>query len=128
MLDAVATKIDADASPGYIEVRTGSQPANANTAASGTLLATITLDDPAFTGAASSGSLTLDVSGTPTDSSADNTGTAGWARVYDGGGNAIFDGSVTASGGGGDFIITSTSVTSGQSVTLTATTVSLPAA
>lgn len=126
MLDAVSTKIDAG-SAGYLEIRTGSQPATANTAASGTLLVTITLKDPCVASGASSGTLTIDVSGTAPSGTAGNTGTAGWGRVYDSAANAIFDGSVTASGGGGEFIISSTSITSGQTVTLTATTISLAA-
>lgn len=120
MLDVISTKIDAGAGAGYLEVRSGSQPANANTAASGTLLVTITLKDPSVASGASSGVLTLDVSGTAPSGTAGATGTAGWGRVYDSNGNAVVDGSVGTSGT--DFIISSTSITSGQSVSLTATT------
>lgn len=124
--DARAAKVDGGAGPGYLEVRTGAQPANANTAASGTLLVTITLDDPAFGAGSSAGVLTADVSGTPTGTAV-ATGTAGWGRIYDSAGNAVVDGSVTASGGGGDFIISSTSITSGQDVELTSLTITDPA-
>ena len=46
--DAVVDRLDAGAAAGYIEIRTGSQPATADTAATGTLLGTLTLSDPAF--------------------------------------------------------------------------------
>ena len=60
--DAVVDLLDAGAGAGTIKIYTGSQPASANDAASGTLLATITLSDPAF-GAASTGVATM--AGTP---------------------------------------------------------------
>lgn len=124
-LDAIVDLVDAGAGAGTLEVRTGSQPANANTAATGTVLVTFTLADPAFA-AAASGAVDIDADPDVVDSSADNTGTAGWARVYDSNGNAIFDGSVGTSGT--DFIINTTSITAGQTVTLTSGTLTFPAA
>lgn len=41
--DAVVDRLDAGTGPGYVEIRSGSQPATANIAATGTLLATVTL-------------------------------------------------------------------------------------
>lgn len=124
MLDAIATALNAGSGAAYIEVRSGTQPANANTAASGTVLATITLTDPAQDGAASAGVLTIDAD-PDISATAAATGTASWARVYDSTGAAVFDGSVATSGG--DFTITSTSITSGQTVTLTVGTLTLAA-
>lgn len=120
-LDAALDLTDAGASPGYIEIRTGSRPATANTAATGTVLSTITLNDPAWA-AASGGSKALDVTPEPSDASADNTGTAGWGRVYDSTGAAICDGTV-----GTEFTLTSSSITSGQPVTITAGSITFPA-
>jgi hypothetical protein len=64
---------------GRVNVYTGSQPATADTAASGTLLGTLTLASDAFT-AASSGAVTINT--VTSDTSADATGTAGYVRFY----------------------------------------------
>lgn len=125
-LDAALDLTDAGASPGYIEIRTGSRPANANTAATGTILSTITCADPAWA-AASGGAKVLDASPDLTDASADNTGTAGWGRVYDSTGAAICDGECGVAGSGKEFILTSLSVTAGQAVTILDGTITFPA-
>jgi hypothetical protein len=122
-LDAIFDRADAGSGPGTIEVRTGSQPATADTAASGTLLVTFTLADPAFS-AASAGVKDLDAD-PDLSAAASDTGTAGWARCKDSAGNTVFDGSVGTSGT--DFIINSTSITSGQTVNLTLGSVTDPA-
>lgn len=116
MMDAVEAALDGGSGAATLEIRTGSQPATANTAASGTLLATLTLNDPA--GTQSGGVITLSVSPAVT-TSAVATGTAGWGRLKDSAGNTVLDGSVGTSGT--DFIIDSTSITSGQGVSLIAT-------
>lgn len=68
-----------DGGTGRINIYTGAKPADPDLAATGTLLATLTLATDAF-GAASSGTVTF---GTITsDTSADASGTAGWARIY----------------------------------------------
>lgn len=123
--NAITALVDAGTGAGTVQLRTGSQPATANDAASGTLLATFVLSDPAF-GAASAGVSTLDVTPLPSDA-ADATGTAGWARALDSAGATVIDGSVTASGGGGDFIIDNTSIVAAQTVNLTAWTITVPA-
>jgi hypothetical protein len=121
MLDTLVDTVDAGPAAGTVKVYTGAQPATADTAASGTLLLTFTCKDPAF-GAAGSGTVTLDT--TPALSAvAAATGTAGWARVADSTGATVFDGAVGTSGT--DFLISSTSVTSGATVTLSAGSLSL---
>ena len=121
--DAVVDLIDAGAAAGTIKIYSGSQPASANDAATGTLLATVALADPAF-GAASSGA----ASGTdPAAATASATGTAGWFRVADSNGATVFDGSVTATGGGGDMQLSSVSLTSGGSVDLSSLSYTTPA-
>lgn len=124
MMDVIESALDAGSGAATLEIRTGSQPANADTAASGTLLVTLTLNDPA--GTQSGGVITIDV--TPAISAtAVATGTAGWGRLMDSTGATVLDGSVATSGA--DFNIDSTSITSGQTVTLVATsTLTLPAA
>ena len=123
MLDVIDAAVNAGAGPGTIEIRSGTQPANADTAATGTLLAEFTLTDPAFETPASG---SMDIDATPDlTTTAVATGTATWARVLDSDDNVVFDGSVGTSGT--DFIITSTSITNGQTVTLTSGALSLAA-
>lgn len=124
-LDAVFDRADAGAGPATIKIYTGSQPATADTAASGTLLVTFTCADPAWS-AASGGVKTLDAD-PDLSAAAVATGTAGYARMADSTGTTVFDGSVTATGGGGDFTMNTTSITSGQTVTLLTGTMTDPA-
>lgn len=100
-----------------LKIRTGSAPADCATGDSGTVLASLTLPSD-WMAAASSG--TKAKSGTWQDTSADATGTAAHWRLYDSGGSTCHaQGTVTATGGGGDLTLDSTSVTSGQQVTIT---------
>lgn len=121
--DSVVDALDAGAGAGTIEIRTGSQPASANDAATGTVLATLTLGDPAF-GAAASGVATANAIAAVTGSAA---GTAGWFRAKDSDGNTVIDGSVTATGGGGDMELNTTTISVGVDVEVTAWTVTMPA-
>ena len=104
----------------HLYVYTGSQPASANSAASGTLLLDYDLTAETFT-AASGGSSSL--STLPVSATATATGTAGWARLTDG--TVRMDGSVGTSGT--DFLLATVAVTSGNMVNLTGLTLSLPA-
>lgn len=124
-VDAVVDLVDAGAGAGTLKIYTGSQPADADDAVSGTLLVTITFSDPAF-GAAASGSAAADV--TPALSAAAGAaGTAGWFRVADSTGATVFDGAITGTGGGGDIELDNTSIASGQTVTISSLTFSVPA-
>jgi hypothetical protein len=113
---------DAVFNDGTLEIRSGPQPAAASDAASGTLLASITLPADAFA-AASSGAKAK--SGTWSDASADAAGTAGWFRMKNSGDTARLDGSVTATGAGGDLTLDNTSIASAQAVTINSFSVSL---
>jgi hypothetical protein len=84
---------------GYIEVRTGTKPANPATAATGTLLAVFNMSNPAFGTWINGTSLANPISA---DTDIDANGVAGWFRVYSRDGVAIYDGTITATGGGGD--------------------------
>lgn len=122
--DAIAALIDVGAANGYVEIRTGAQPANPGTAASGTLLVTIQLNEPAF-GAASTGVVTADVSPALT-AAAVAAGTAGWFRAYDDNDLAVIDGSCGAVSSGEDMELSNTSIASGQDVTITSWTMTMP--
>jgi|SRR5688572_12018934 len=124
MADALVDRVDAGAAAGTLEIRTGSQPASANDAASGTLLATVTLADPGF-GAASSGAAAL--ASTPRTATGVASGTAGWFRAKDSDGNTAFDGSVTATGGGGDLELNTTTISTGVDFEITSGTITIPA-
>lgn len=113
-LDAVETNIGTSA---VLRIRSGAQPATCATADSGTVLATLSLPVD-WMAAASSGSKAL--SGTWQDLSADAAGTAGHFRIYDSGGTVCgIQGSITATGGGGDMTLDNTSIASAQQVTIT---------
>ena len=111
-IDAIETTIGTAPT---LTIRTGSPPASANDAASGTVLATMTLPSD-WWGAASGGVKTL--LGTWQDTSADATGTAGHFRIVGSGGT--LQGTVTATGGGGDMTLDNVSIATGQQVTITA--------
>ncbi len=112
-LDAVETAIGTSA---VLKIRTGAAPADCATADSGTVLATFNLPSD-WMAAASSGSKAK--SGTWQDTSADATGTAAHWRLYASDGTTVHaQGTVTATGGGGDLTLDNTSIASGQSVTI----------
>ena len=113
-LDAIETAIGVSA---VLKIRTGAAPANVGTADSGTVLATCNLPSD-WLAAASSGSKAK--SGTWEDASADATGTAAHFRIYASDGTtAHIQGTVTATGGGGDMTVDNTSFASGQAFTVT---------
>jgi hypothetical protein len=128
--DAIVDLVYGGSGAGVIRVYSGSQPATPATTATGDLLAEFTLSDPAF-GAASSGVATLDVTPALTDTGITD-GTAGWFRVLDsteaaGTGLGIIDGAVTATGGGGQLELNTTTISTGVDVSITSGTVTMPA-
>ena len=116
---ALATDIGSGA---IIEIRSGSKPATPETAASGTLLASITITG-SFT--SSGGVLTA---ADPAAANPANSGTAGHFRLKKSGGTAVLDGTITATGGGGDMTMGSTSVNTGVPVDLGVPTINVPVA
>ncbi|MFI7678575.1 hypothetical protein [Actinophytocola sp. NPDC049390] len=110
---------------GLLRIYTGAQPADADTAASGTLLAECTLANPAFGAANASGTATL--LSVPRTTTGLATGTAGWFRVVNRDGASVYDGLVSMSGGGGELILDNTSIASGQTVNITGLTYTQPA-
>lgn len=122
-LDAIEAAIGASA---VVKIRTGAAPANCAAADSGTVLATVNLPADYMSNASAGSKAKL---GTWEDASADAAGTCGHFRLYDSGGTVCHaQGTVTATGGGGDmtvdnvvlalgqdFIITSFTLTDGNS-------------
>ena len=117
-LDALEAHIGA--SP-ILRIRTGAPPANAGTAASGTVLAEMNL--PAdWMGAASSGSKAL--SGNWEDLEANAAGIAGHFEIVQGATRHI-QGTVTGTSGGGDMEIQNTNIAAGQQIVVNAFTLNI---
>lgn len=113
-LDAIETTIGTSA---VLQIRSGTVPANCAAANSGTVLATINCPTD-YLAAASGGSKAK--SGTWSDASADATGTAAHFRIFDSTATTChLQGTVTATGGGGDMEVSSTSFTAGASFEVT---------
>lgn len=111
-LDAFETAAGVSAK---LQIRSGAQPANCAAADSGTLLCEITL--PADYMAAASGGSKAKL-GTWSGTAA-ATGTAGHFRIKDSAGTVChFQGSITASSGGGDMELDNVSIASSQTVTV----------
>jgi hypothetical protein len=119
---AFITAIDAGAGPGKISFYTATRPTSPDDAVtSQTLLGTVTFSDPC--GTVSGGVLTFDT--ITDDSSADADGTTTWARLYDSADTAIMDMSVTATGGGGDIELNTTSIVTGGPISITSATLTM---
>lgn len=120
-LDAIETTIGASA---ILKIRTGAAPADCAAADSGTVLATLSLPSD-WMAAASSASKAK--SGTWQDLLADATGTAGHFRIYASDGTTCgMQGTITATGGGGDMTLDNTSIATNQPVTVSSFTITDP--
>ena len=118
--DAVADAEGDLLNTGTIQIRTGAQPANVGDAAAGTLLGTLTFSATAF-GAPSTGVVTA--AAITSDTSADNSGTAGHARLLNS--SAVIHSDATCAQGSGDFnfnnsVIVAGGIIAASSLTLTA--------
>jgi hypothetical protein len=117
-LDSIESTIGASA---VLKIRTGAPPATCATADAGTVLATFSLPSD-WMAAASAGSKAK--SGTWEDTSADAAGTAAHFRVYANDGTTCgIQGTVTASGGGGDMTLDNAVLAVGQLVQITSFTI-----
>lgn len=113
-LDAIETAIGTSA---VLKIRTGAAPANVATADSGTVLATLSLPSD-WMAAASAGAKAM--TGTWQDASADNAGTAAHFRIYASDGTtAHLQGTVTATGEGGDMTLDNAVLAAAQQVNVT---------
>lgn len=104
-----------------LRIYSGAQPADPDSAPSGTLLAEMTGLNFSVAGAV------ISKSGTWQDPSANASGTAGWFRITDSLGTSNFDGAVTGTGGGGEMELDTTSIVAGGVVTVTSFTWTEPA-
>lgn len=115
MLDSIETTIGTSA---VLKIRSGSVPATCATADAGTALVTYSLASD-WASAASSGAKAL--SSLPLSTTAGASGTAAHYRIYASDGTTCHEqGTVTATGGGGDMTVDNTSINSGQTVNITA--------
>lgn len=113
-LDAIETTVGASA---VMKIRTGAPPTNITDADSGSVLATLSLPSD-WMAAASGGTKAL--AGTWQDTSADAAGTAGHFRIYANDGTTQHvQGTVTATGGGGDLTLDNAVLAVGQLVQIT---------
>lgn len=122
--NAIGTATDAGSAAGNIKIYTGSQPATADTVAAGTLLATVAMGPKPSFATASAGTINA---ADPAPVSGVAAGTAGWFRMADSNGNTVMDGSVTATGGGGDLTLSTTTISVGVTVDITSFSVTMPA-
>lgn len=115
-LDAIETNIGTSAILRIYDLTAGA-PADCAAAITATLLAEMSLPSD-WMAAASSGAKAL--AGTWEDLSANAAGTADFFRVYDSGGtNCGIQGTVTATGGGGDMTLDNAVIASAQKITVT---------
>lgn len=124
--DAIGDLADSGSGAATLKIYTGSQPATADSTATGTLLATIAVNDPAFdiaSGGTAALSTTPAVTGTGIAA-----GDAGWFRLATSSGSTIIDGSVSASGGGGNLIMSTVTVSIGLTLSVTSGSITMPAA
>ena len=120
ILDSIENEIGTDPT---LEIRSGAPPASCASADSGTVLADLALPTD-WMADATAGSKAK--SGTWEDTSADNTGTAGHFRLKGSDGTCHMQGTVTASGDGGDMQVDNASFTTGQNFTITTFTLTAP--
>ncbi len=120
LLDAMEAAMGTSA---RFRIYTGAQPANCAAAATGTLLVDIACPSDYMAGAAGGAKAMLG-SWTVTAAAA---GTAGHYRMYDSAGTTCHEqGTVTATGGGGDVTLDNVVIAAGQTVTVTAKTQTAP--
>jgi hypothetical protein len=115
-----------------LEIRSGAQPATADLAPTGTVLASITLPADSMAASVNPGATTAKA-GTWQDASADATGTAGWFRIRASGDAGTtnntdrrIDGACTATGGGGELELQNLSIAVAQQITVTSATFTQP--
>jgi len=107
---------------GTLEIYTGTQPADPNSAVSGSLLATITIPNPAF-GAPSAGVIAKAGSWSVV---ATGTGVAGYARFISSDTLKTMDVPVTNVPGGNNLLISLIDITIGNTVTVVSLTITCP--
>lgn len=122
------TDVGATNLTGKVRIYSGAQPADANSAPGGNLLCEIDLQDPAYGNATTAGTasaLGVPLSGVGT--AAAGAGTAAQSfRIVNRDEATVYDGSVTATGGGGDMTLDNVSIAEAQTVNITSLTYTQP--
>ena len=125
--DAIVDLIDVGAGDGVLRIyqSTGTPPDPDAVTGLGTLLAELTMNATAFGAASDDGTkATATANAITADTSANASGTADYFRISDVAGTVILQGSVSATGAGGDLQLTPSAViTSGGTVSISALTV-----
>lgn len=128
MLNQLTAQLDAGGSAGKIEIYDGTQPGAVTDAPNGTLLAELTLSNPAFGDATDDGAGNAQATSNSitSDSSANASGTASWFRSRASDGTAVIDGDVSTDGNGGDLQLGSTSISAGAEVAVSSWVLKMP--
>lgn len=127
ILNAIKTDIDAGAAAGKLLIYSGAMPATPETAATGTLLAELTLSYPMGAVSGTGSELALVFSNITQDSAANASGTASFARVVRSDGTTVvFDCDISATGGGGSLQLNTTNITINGPVLVTSFKITVP--
>lgn len=118
--DAIVDDIDAGSGAGTLKIYTSTQPGSVG-GTYGTILGTLTFSDPAFGNSATG---TATASAITSDTSADNSGTAGTFYIQDSDGNAHSDG--TCGLGSGDLSFDNNVIVAGGVIACSSFTVTVP--
>lgn len=127
-LNAALALINAGSPPGKIKIYSGSAPATVETSASGTLLSSgLAFSNTSFPTAVDGGSnglATATANAISSDTSAANSGTAGYFRATNAAGTAVLQGACGTSSA--DMIMNTTTITAGDTISITSFVVTLP--
>ena len=119
--DDLARRLD----NGFVRIYDGTIPTNADTAVGAQVLLAELRANATSAPAAVAGVLTFNA--VTSDSSNNATGTAAWYRALSSNGTTVvMDGTVTATGGGGDMQINSVAISSGAQTDITSWTHTVP--
>jgi hypothetical protein len=127
-LDAIVDLCDAGAAAAKLRIYSGTVPTDADTALGAqVLLAELTMSDPAFGAAADANpGASASANAISDDTAADATGTASFARIVDSDGNVVLQLTVSATGGGGELQLNTTSLVANATVRVTALNITHP--
>lgn len=125
--NAAVDAIDLGAADGSVEIYNSPRPANPSVAiTSQTKLVDFVLPAVAF-GAAGAVTGGAQATANAVDGvAAAANGTASWFRIFDGDGNALWDGDVSDTAGSGDMKVSSTTIVSGVEVSIVSWTFTQP--
>lgn len=121
-LDAVTALLNSGGA-GKLRIYSGTKPTDCDTALSGnTVLVDFALNATAFAASTDANPNALATANAITGVNASATATATFFRLLNNAGTCVAQGTVTATGGGGDCTVTTTSIVSGAPCTVTSMT------